>query len=92
MIASFAHKGLEDFFYTGTKRGIRPQHATHLAAILDRLDAAHDLRDMAYPGADLHPLRGQLAGFWAVKVSGNWRVIFRFEAGNAYDVNYVDYH
>jgi proteic killer suppression protein len=92
MILSFAHKGLEDFFYDGTKRGIRPAHARRLEAILDRLHAAHDIRDMAYPGADLHPLRGDLAGFWAVRVSGNWRVIFRFEEGNASDVNYLDYH
>ena len=92
MIISFAHKGLEDFFYDGTKRGIQPRHAARLAIILDRLDAAQDVRDMRYPGSDLHPLKGQWTGFWAVKVSGNWRVVFRFEEGNASEVNYLDYH
>jgi proteic killer suppression protein len=92
MIASFAHKGLEDFFYDGTKRGIQPRHATRLATILDRLHAAHVVHDMRYPGSALHPLQGQRAGFWAVKVSGNWRVVFRFADGSAYDVDYLDYH
>jgi proteic killer suppression protein len=92
MISSFTHKGLEDFFYDGTKRGIQPRYATKLAAILDRLDAAHHVEDMRYPGSQLHQLRGDRAGFWSVKVSGNWRVIFRFEEGNAADVHYLDYH
>jgi proteic killer suppression protein len=92
MITSFAHKGLEDFFYEGSKRGIQPRHAQRLAAILDRLDAAQHVSDMHYPGAGLHQLHGDLAGYWAVNVSGNWRVIFRFDAGNASAVNYLDYH
>lgn len=92
MIQSFAHKGLEDFFYHGTKKGIQPRHAQKLADILDRLDAAHHVEDMRYPGSNLHPLKGEWAGFWAVNVSGNWRMIFRFEEGNAYQVNYLDYH
>lgn len=92
MIRSFAHKGLEDFFYQGTKKGIQPHHAQRLVDILDRLDAAQQVQDMHYPGSNLHPLKGDWAGFWAVNVSGNWRVIFRFEEGNAYQVNYLDYH
>jgi proteic killer suppression protein len=92
MITSFAHKGLADFFYDGSKRGIQPRHAQKLADILDRLDAAHQVDDMRYPGSDLHPLRGDLAGYWAVKVSGNWRIIFCFEDGNASRVTYIDYH
>jgi proteic killer suppression protein len=92
MIASFAHKGLEDFFYDGSKRGIQPRHARKLADLLDRLHAATRVEDMRYPGSDLHPLSRELAGYWAVKVSGNWRVIFRFEDGNASYVDYVDYH
>ena len=92
MIKTFSHKGLEDFFFDGTKRGIQPVHAQKLADILDTLDAAKDLADMRYPGADLHQLKGKLKGFGAVKVSGNWRVIFSFREGNAYDVDYLDYH
>jgi toxin HigB-1 len=88
MIVSFVHKGLED----GSKRGIQPRHAQKLAGILDRLAAAHQVEDMRYPGSNLHALHGDLAGYWAVKVSGNWRVIFRFAEGNASDVDYRDYH
>ena len=92
MITSFAHKGLADYFYNGTKKGIQPHHAQRLADILDRLHAAQVVEDMRYPGSNLHPLKGDLAGYWAVTVSGNWRVIFRFEAGNALQVDYLDYH
>ncbi|MCP3933265.1 MAG: peptidase [Bacteroidetes bacterium] len=92
MIKSFSHKGLEDFFYDGTKKGIQAKHAKKLADILDRLDAACFIEDMNYPGAQLHPLTGKWASFWAVKVSGNWRVIFIFEEGDAFKVNYLDYH
>jgi proteic killer suppression protein len=92
MIKSFSHKGLEDFFYDGTKKGIQAKHVKKLADILDRLDAACLIVDMNYLGAQLHSLTGKLAGFWAVKVSGNWRVIFIFEEGDAFKVNYLDYH
>ena len=92
MIVSFRHKGLEDFFYDGSRRGIQARHARRLADILDTLHAAHHIEDMRYPGSGLHALRGDLAGYWAVSVSGNWRVIFRFAEGNASDVHYVDYH
>jgi toxin HigB-1 len=92
VIKRFVHKGLEELFYDGSKRGIQPKHAEKLTLILDRLSAASQVKDMAYPGSDLHPLKGRLKGFWAVSVSGNWRVIFRFEAGDAYEVGYVDYH
>lgn len=92
MIKSFRHKGLQNFFFDGTKKGIQPKHAEKLADILDLLDAASEIKDMTFPGSDLHPLKGDLQGFWSVKVSGNWRVIFRFENGDAFDVDYVDYH
>ena len=92
MIKSFAHRGLERFFYNGSKRGIQPKHAEKLGDILDLLAAAADVRDMNFPGSGLHPLKGKLTGFWAVKVSGNWRVVFRFENGDATEVDYIDYH
>ena len=92
MIKSFAHKGLETFFQTGSVKGIQPKHADRLARMLDRLDAAGDIQDMAAPGYGLHQLKGKLAGHWAVKVSGNWRLTFRFEKGDAHVVNYQDYH
>jgi len=92
MIKCFEHKGLENYFYNGTKKGIKPQHAQKLADILDRLDAAKDIKDMNYPGSGLHQLKGNKKGLWAVKVSGNWRVTFRFKEGDAEVVDYLDYH
>ena len=91
-IKSFQHKGLEDFFLTGSKRGIQPEHARKLADALDWLDRAATVNDMAYPGSFLHPLKGNLKGLWSVRISGNWRLIFKFENGDAYIVTYVDYH
>jgi len=92
VIKTFAHKGLREFFFDGSKRGIQPQHVAKLGLILDHLDAASQVQDMNYPGSGLHPLKGQRKGQWAVSVSGNWRVTFRFEASDAYEVDYVDYH
>ena len=92
MIKSFKHKGLEDFFVNGTKKGIKPEHASKLARILDRLNAANDLKDMNYPGSNLHALSGDRKGQYSVKVSGNWRVVFEFVEGDAYVVDYDDYH
>ena len=69
-----------------------PALAPKLERVLSLLQAAGSPGDIALPGLDLHPLRGELAGYWAVKVSANWRVIFRFEDGNVVDVDLVDYH
>jgi len=92
MIKDFSNSGLEDFFYDGTKRGINPQHAQKLERILDRLYAATDISDMRYSGAGLHLLEPRNAGRWAVKVTGNWRIVFSFKDGDAYKVDYLDYH
>jgi len=92
MIKSFKHKGLENFFYTGSKKGIRPEHANRLERILDRLNAASDIKDMNYPGSFLHHLTGNKKGLHAVKVSGNWRIFFKFIDGDAFIVDYDDYH
>ena len=92
MIRSFRHKGLQRFFFDGNKKGIQPKHAEKLADILDLLDATSEIKDMNFPGSDLHPMKGDLRGFWSVKVSGNWRIVFRFDNGDVFDVDYVDYH
>jgi proteic killer suppression protein len=92
MIKSFSHKGIEDFFYDGTKKGIQAKHAIRIGDILDRLDAATAIGDMGFPGSGLHPLEPRKKGRWAVKVSGNWRITFRFEEGDAFEVDYEDYH
>ncbi len=92
MIKSFKHKGLETFFYTGKRKRIKPEHAKKLERILDRLNAANAVKDMNYPGSDLHKLTGNKQGQYAVKVSGNWRIFFEFVEGDAYIVDYDDYH
>jgi proteic killer suppression protein len=92
MIKSFKHKGLEDFFYTGKKKGIRPGHVKRLERILDRLNAANQVKDMNYPGSDLHTLTANKQGQYAVKVSGNWRIFFEFVEGDVYVVDYDDYN
>ncbi|MCL2525008.1 MAG: type II toxin-antitoxin system RelE/ParE family toxin [Betaproteobacteria bacterium] len=92
MIKSFAHKGLELFFISGSAAGIQAMHARRLKQILALLNGAITINDVNAPGLRLHPLKGDLNGFWAVTVQANWRVIFQFEDGNAYVVNYLDYH
>jgi proteic killer suppression protein len=92
MIRSFKHKGLEKFFVAGRVTGIQVAHAKRLRLILARLSASQRPGDMALPGLRLHPLKGDMKGRFAVDVSANWRVIFRFEGQDAVDVDYVDYH
>jgi len=92
MIQSFRHKGLRIFHATGDTRGIRPEHARRLARVLSFLDNADVPDDVDLPGWRLHPLKGALAGFWSITVSGNWRVIFRFVEGGVELVDYLDYH
>lgn len=92
MLASFKHRGLKRLYENDDHRGVSLAHVDKIKRILARLDEAADIRNMALPGFQLHPLKGKLKGLWAVSVSGNWRVVFRFENGNAYDVDLVDYH
>ena len=92
MIKSFAHKGVEQFFTTGNKSGIQAIHANRLKLILALLDQADVVEDMDAPGLRLHQLKGDQKEFWSVTVQANWRMIFKFEAGDAYVVNYLDYH
>jgi proteic killer suppression protein len=92
MIKSFQHKGLEAFFFTGSKAGIKPVHAKRLQLQLGKLDSAKSPDDMGLPGWRLHPLSGNLNGHWAVWVDKNWRMTFTFDGENAVLVDYQDYH
>lgn len=92
MIRGFRHKGLRRFFETGSKSGVPAQHVDRLRLVLAQLNAATAPRDMDLPGLNLHPLKGERKGTWAVSVSGNWRVTFRFVGKEADAVDYEDYH
>ncbi|MBE9063893.1 type II toxin-antitoxin system RelE/ParE family toxin [cf. Phormidesmis sp. LEGE 11477] len=92
MIIGFRHRGLKQFFESGTSRGIQPKHAKRIRMILARLNAATSPKDMRLPGLMLHKLRGERSETWSVRVSGNWRITFSFEGVDACDVNLEDYH
>jgi toxin HigB-1 len=92
VILGFRHKGRAKFFETGSKSGIQAQQAARLRLILGRLGAATAPNDMALPGLDLHPLKGNQRGRWAVSVSGNWRITFGFVGKDVDAVDYEDYH
>ena len=92
MIKSFVHKGLQEFFETGTKKGIQAEHSAKLGRMLDRLDASICAQDMDLPGYRLHQLKGNMQDLWSVTVNGNWRITFYFEGQDAYLVDYQDYH
>jgi proteic killer suppression protein len=92
MIQNFRHKGLHRFFAKGDYRGIPAQHAARLERLLDRLDAAVQPEDMDLPGYRFHTLKGDRKEDYAVSVSGNWRLTFRFEGEDATNVDLEDYH
>jgi toxin HigB-1 len=92
MIKSFRHKGIEQFFKTGSKAGIQPTHAKRLSLQLTQLNVALSADEMNLTGWDWHPLKGDMAGHWSVRVNGNWRLTFAFEASDAVLVDYLDYH
>ncbi|MYA97253.1 MAG: Killer protein [Nitrospinae bacterium] len=92
MIASFRHRGLKALYDGRTARRVAPEHVQKLRDILAVLDRSRRPRDVDIPGFRLHSLKGELRGYYAVVVSGNWRVTFRFEEGDVIDVDYLDYH
>ncbi|WP_089688098.1 type II toxin-antitoxin system RelE/ParE family toxin [Catalinimonas alkaloidigena] len=92
MIHSFKSKPLRKLFEKGDASGLPPEQVQKIRRILFRLNTAKSLKDLNAPGLGLHKLTGNLEGFHAVKVTGNWRIIFRFEEETTYDVNYIDYH
>lgn len=92
MIRSFRHKGLRRFHETGRTSGIQPAHAKKIRLQLAALETAATIDDMDIPGFRLHPLKGDRRDQWAIAVSGNWRITFEFRDGNAYLIDYEDYH
>jgi proteic killer suppression protein len=92
MIRSFKHRGLKRLYERGDRSGIRPDLADTVQEILTVLDKAATPRALNLPGYRLHPLKGDLEGFWSVTVRANWRILFRFEGTSAFDVESIDYH
>lgn len=92
VIIHFRHKGLKLLYERGDRRRIPPAHAAKVERILARLDQATGPPNMDLPGFRLHALKGDLAGHWSIRVSGNWRIVFRFEGVHAADVDLIDYH
>ena len=92
MIKSFKHKGLEKFYNIGSVAGIQPYYKQKLRMRLIVMDTAIDIEDINLPGFRLHPLKGDRADLWAIDVSKNWRITFKFQDGNVHVVDYEDYH
>ena len=92
MIESFRHKGLRLLFESGERRFLNPQHVEKIENILGVLHAAENIKGVVVPGYRLHALSGDLKGLWSVTVRANWRIVFRFERGKAFDVDLLDYH
>lgn len=92
MIKGWRHKGLRNFYATGSKAGIQPKHAETLRMLLLQLASAIKPEDMNTPGNNFHALHGDLTAYYSVTVNANWRLIFQFEGSDATLVDYVDYH
>jgi len=92
VIRHFRHRGLKRLYTQGDRSGVRPDLVAKIERVLTVLNSATSVRALDVPGYRLHPLRGDLTGFMAVTITANWRIIFRFEGDDAYDVDLVDYH
>jgi proteic killer suppression protein len=92
MIRSIRHRGIKRLFERDDRSKLRPDLVNRIARILTRLNAAGSIDDVNVPGFGLHRLGGDLKGFWSVTVSRNWRIVFRFEESDAFDVDFIDYH
>ncbi|HET9219273.1 MAG TPA: type II toxin-antitoxin system RelE/ParE family toxin, partial [Terriglobia bacterium] len=92
LIQTFRHRGLKRLFEHNDPSKVRRDQVKRIADVLAQLDMASKPSDLDLPGYRLHPLKGDLKGFWSVMISGNWRIVFRFAEGDAFDVDLVDYH
>jgi proteic killer suppression protein len=92
MIETFRHRGLRRLYQHNDRSGIGSAILRRVEEILSILNAAEAISELDIPGYRLHPLTGPLKGYWSVRVTGNWRIVFRFEDGAALDVDLVDYH
>lgn len=92
MIINFKHKGLKQYFLKGDHKGLNPDNLLKIRRILFDLQTARQINDMNQPAYSLHKLKGELKDCWAVSVSGNYRIVFKFKNNDVFDVDYIDYH
>ena len=92
MIWSFKHRGLKRLYKRDDRSGVRPDLVETVERVLAVLDTASTPQALDIPRYRLHPLKGDLKGLWSVTVRANWRIVFRFEGTDAYDVELIDYH
>ena len=92
MIVTFRHKGLLAYYQDGNASRLPAVYLRKINRILDQLDAVTSVEDIVQLGSGIHKLTGNFSEFWSIKVSPNFRIIFRFENGDIFDVDYLDYH
>ncbi len=92
MIKDWRHKGLRDFFKTGNTKGIQAKHKNKLQKQLSILNIVKCAEEIVVPSWKLHPLQGNFKGYYAITVSANWRLTFKFEDEDVILLNYQDYH
>jgi proteic killer suppression protein len=92
MIGNFKHRGLKRLYEQNGRSGVRADQLEMVEDILARLDGARAPQALNLPGYRLHPLKGEMKGFWSINVRANWRIIFRFEGADVFDVELIDYH
>jgi toxin HigB-1 len=92
MIRRFRHRGLRRLDEDDDRSSLSPQQVEKIRRVLAYLDRGSEPKDVDLPGWRLHPLKGKLAGFWSITINGNWRIVFRIEAGDVTGVDLVDYH
>ena len=92
MIGNFRDRRLKRYYARGDARLLPADMLARIRSILARLDIAESVEDLRLHSYRLHPLKGDLKGYWSITVKANWRIIFRFRNGNALDVELIDYH
>jgi len=92
MIQRFLHRGLRRLYDNDDRRSLSSELVEKTARVLARLDIVTRPEQLKLPGFGLHRLEGDLAGYWSIAVLGDWRILFRFDAGNITDVDLVEYH
>ncbi|MBC7571527.1 MAG: type II toxin-antitoxin system RelE/ParE family toxin [Spirosoma sp.] len=92
MIVNFRHKGLQQYYEEGNGSKLPAPYLRKINRIIDQLEAITSISDIQQMGSGIHKLTGDMAEFWSIKVSPNYRIVFRFDNGDIHDIDYTDYH